>query len=132
MLGIPLLIPWNVVGTIWQIFARSDIGLLGNAAEILPELRDGFALPESTELDLDEAGITTVIWAMGYSFDFSLVRLPVFDADGFPVQERGVTEHPGLYFVGMPWMPKWKSGLLVGVGEAAEHVAEHIARGREL
>ncbi|MEC7139358.1 MAG: sugar ABC transporter permease, partial [Pseudomonadota bacterium] len=26
---IPLLIPWNVVGTIWQLFARSDIGLLG-------------------------------------------------------------------------------------------------------
>ena len=29
LLAIPLLIPWNVVGTIWQIYARSDIGLLG-------------------------------------------------------------------------------------------------------
>ena len=29
LLAIPLLIPWNVVGTIWQLFARSDIGLLG-------------------------------------------------------------------------------------------------------
>ena len=29
--AVPLLIPWNVVGTIWQIFARSDIGLLGVA-----------------------------------------------------------------------------------------------------
>ena len=29
LLAMPLLIPWNVVGTIWQIFARSDIGLLG-------------------------------------------------------------------------------------------------------
>ncbi|MGH6711293.1 MAG: carbohydrate ABC transporter permease [Bradyrhizobium sp.] len=29
VLALPLLIPWNVVGTIWQIFARSDIGLLG-------------------------------------------------------------------------------------------------------
>ena len=29
VLAIPLLIPWNVVGTIWQIFARPDIGLLG-------------------------------------------------------------------------------------------------------
>ena len=28
-LAMPLLIPWNVVGTIWQIFAREDIGLLG-------------------------------------------------------------------------------------------------------
>ncbi len=31
VLALPLLIPWNVVGTIWQIFARSDIGLLGVA-----------------------------------------------------------------------------------------------------
>ena len=29
LIAIPLLIPWNVVGTIWQLFARSDIGLLG-------------------------------------------------------------------------------------------------------
>jgi len=29
LLALPLLIPWNVVGTIWQIFAREDIGLLG-------------------------------------------------------------------------------------------------------
>ena len=29
VLALPLLIPWNVVGTIWQIFAREDIGLLG-------------------------------------------------------------------------------------------------------
>jgi glycerol transport system permease protein len=31
VLALPLLIPWNVVGTIWQIFARGDIGLLGVA-----------------------------------------------------------------------------------------------------
>jgi glycerol transport system permease protein len=31
LLAMPLLIPWNVVGTIWQIFARGDIGLLGHA-----------------------------------------------------------------------------------------------------
>ena len=29
LIALPLLIPWNVVGTIWQIFGRSDIGLLG-------------------------------------------------------------------------------------------------------
>lgn len=31
LMALPLLIPWNVVGTIWQIFGRSDIGLLGYA-----------------------------------------------------------------------------------------------------
>ncbi|AKO52927.1 ABC transporter permease [Marinobacter psychrophilus] len=29
LIAIPLLIPWNVVGTIWQVFARGDIGLFG-------------------------------------------------------------------------------------------------------
>jgi glycerol transport system permease protein len=29
LMALPLLIPWNVVGTIWQIFGRADIGLLG-------------------------------------------------------------------------------------------------------
>ena len=95
--------------------------------ETLPVLRDGFDAPEVLELDLASAGVTTVIWAMGYSFDFSWVHLPVFDGDGFPVQRSGVTEYPGLYFVGLPWMPKWKSGLLAGVGEAAKLIAEQIA-----
>ena len=31
LMALPLLIPWNVVGTIWQIFGRPDIGLLGYA-----------------------------------------------------------------------------------------------------
>jgi glycerol transport system permease protein len=33
LMALPLLIPWNVVGTIWQIFGRVDIGLLGRALE---------------------------------------------------------------------------------------------------
>jgi putative flavoprotein involved in K+ transport len=71
--------------------------------------------------------LTTIIWAMGYSFDFSMVKAPVFDEVGFPIAERGVTQSPGLYFVGMPWMPVWSTGLLYRVGEVAEHVAEEIA-----
>jgi len=34
VIAIPLLIPWNVVGTIWQMFARPDIGLLGRALNL--------------------------------------------------------------------------------------------------
>ncbi len=29
LVALPLLIPWNVVGTIWQVFGRGDIGLFG-------------------------------------------------------------------------------------------------------
>lgn len=96
-------------------------------AEEIPQLRDGFAQPIIEELDLKGAGITTVIWAMGYRFDYRLVKLPVFDSDGFPVQQRGVSDRAGLYFAGMPWMPAERSGSLFGIGEATAHIASHIA-----
>ena len=95
--------------------------------ETLPELRDGFEAEVILELDLKSVGITCVIWATGYKFDFSMVKLPVFDEDGYPVQKRGVTEYPGLYFVGLPFLHTGKSGLLSGVGEDAAHVASAIA-----
>ena len=72
------------------------------------------------------AGVTSVIWATGYKFDFNLVKLPVFDEDGYPLQERGVTSFPGLYFIGLPFLHTSKSGLLAGVGADASHVVEHI------
>lgn len=100
---------------------------LSAPAEGLPELRDGFAQESVTELDLRAAGITSVIWAMGYAFDFNPVRLPVCDADGFPLQQRGATAYPGLFFVGLPWLHKQKSGLLLGMGEDADHIAAAIA-----
>jgi putative flavoprotein involved in K+ transport len=95
--------------------------------ETIPKLRDGYAQEVITELDLKAAGIRTVLWATGYTFDFSLVKLPVTDADGYPIQRRGVTEYEGLYFLGMPWLHSRESGILFGVGDDAEHLAAHIA-----
>jgi putative flavoprotein involved in K+ transport len=95
--------------------------------ETLPRHQDGFALEETTELDLKAAGINTIIWAMGYKFDYSLVKLPVTDEDGYPIQQRGVTRYPGLYFIGMSWLYKHKSPLLLGVGEDADYIASCIA-----
>lgn len=96
-------------------------------AETLPDLADGYALPLETALDLKAAGISAVIWALGYHFDFSLVKLPVFDDAGFPLTQSGVTGVKGLYFAGLPWLPDQKTGLLLGVGDHAHFVAEHIA-----
>jgi putative flavoprotein involved in K+ transport len=104
--------------------ARSGVDALEDQ---LSQLRDGFATEIVQEVDLAAADITSVIWAAGYSFDFEFVRLPLLDAQGFPSQVRGVTAHPGLYFVGLNWMHSQKSGLLQGVGEDAAHVAGHIA-----
>ncbi|HEY7034788.1 MAG TPA: NAD(P)-binding domain-containing protein [Thermomicrobiales bacterium] len=94
--------------------------------EEIPQLRDGYSQPIVEELDLTSAGIGTIIWATGYGYDYGLVKLPVLDADGFPIQTRGVTGFTGLYFVGMPWMPALRSGILAGVGDAAKHIASHI------
>jgi putative flavoprotein involved in K+ transport len=96
----------------------------------LPQLRDGFDQPVIEELDLKAAGISTVIWATGYRFDYSLVKLPVFNKDGFPIQTRGVSHHDGLSFVGMLWMPSIKTGTLAGVGEHAKHIAETIVEAK--
>jgi len=104
---------------------------LNAPSETIPQLRDGYAQEIITELDLQDAGISTILWATGYDFDFSLVKLPVVDADRYPLQKRGVTEYEGLYFLGMPWIHSRRSGILFGVGDDAAYLAAHIAA-REL
>jgi putative flavoprotein involved in K+ transport len=78
-------------------------------------------------LDLQSAGISTIIWASGYKLDFGWVQIPVFDQAGYPVHQRGVTAFPGLYFLGLHWLYKRKSALLYGVGEDAAFIASAIA-----
>ncbi|MHB9032589.1 MAG: flavin-containing monooxygenase [Anaerolineae bacterium] len=100
---------------------------LAAPAESLPVLADGYAAPQVSELDLAAQGIRTIIWASGYTFDYSLVKLPIFDSDGYPIQEHCATAYPGLYFCGLPWLTRMSSGLLMGVGEDAAMIAEAIA-----
>jgi putative flavoprotein involved in K+ transport len=82
------------------------------------------------EIDIRVAGIRSVIWATGYSLDFGWVELPVLDARGEPVQQRGVTAERGIYFLGLKWQHKRKSSFLFGVGEDAAYVAERISENR--
>lgn len=91
----------------------------------LSEARD--ALPEIDTLDLAAAGITTVIWATGYRYDFGWVGCPVIDKHGAPMHRRGVTNVPGLYFLGLARLHKIKSAFLWGVGEDADFIADDIA-----
>jgi putative flavoprotein involved in K+ transport len=78
-------------------------------------------------LDLRAEGIGAVIWATGYGVDFSWIDVPVLDACGEPVHRRGVTEVPGLYFLGLQWLSKMSSSFLSGVGDDAADLADHIA-----
>jgi putative flavoprotein involved in K+ transport len=96
--------------------------------ETLPELLDGYSAEEISELDLNSAKINTIIWAIGYTFDYNLVKLPVTDDDGSPITQHGVTQYPGLYFVGMNWLSKRKSTLLLGVNEDAESIVAEMTR----
>jgi putative flavoprotein involved in K+ transport len=82
---------------------------------------------DSTELALDREGVATVLWAGGFRPAFAWIDVPVFDELGFPRGRRGVTDVPGLGFVGLPWLHTRKSPLLLGVGADASHVARAIA-----
>lgn len=91
------------------------------------EMKDGYESETIAELDLKAEGIKTIIWATGYKFDFSWVAFLIFDQDGYPIQDRGVSEYPGLCFLSLHFMDKRRSSLLWGVGEVANHIAKDIA-----
>ena len=80
------------------------------------------------ELDLDESGISSAIWTIGFTHDFSWLDAPVFDEQGHPEHERGVTQVPGLYFTGLHWLYTLSSGLIYGVGRDAEHLVNVIEK----
>jgi putative flavoprotein involved in K+ transport len=81
---------------------------------------------EPPTLDLRRTRISTVIYATGFHFDFGWIDLPVFDARGYPRYERGVTQLPGLYFLGLHWLHTQGSGLFHSVGRDAGYVVDHL------
>ncbi|MDP6056448.1 MAG: NAD(P)-binding domain-containing protein [Dehalococcoidia bacterium] len=78
-------------------------------------------------LNLLDAGIITIIWSTGFKYEFDWIKLPITGEHNYPNQTRGVTEYPGLYFMGLQWMFGSKSAQFIGVGEDAEYVTGHIA-----
>jgi len=82
------------------------------------------------ELDLAEAGVTTVIWATGFAADYSWLEVDAFDDDGRPKHRRGVSSEPGVYFLGLPWLSRRGSSFIWGVWHDAKHVADHIVTQR--
>ena len=81
-------------------------------------------------LDLAKAGITTILWATGFSMDFSWLQVDTFNDSGFPRHQRGVAAEPGIYFLGLPWLSRRGSAFIWGVWHDAKHVADHIAKQR--
>ena len=77
---------------------------------------------DESKLDVD-----AVIWATGYRSDYSWIDVPVFDQAGRVLHRRGVTDYPGLFFLGLTWQYTRGSALLGWVKDDAEFIAEHIA-----
>ncbi|AZD61243.1 Putative monooxygenase [Pseudomonas chlororaphis subsp. aurantiaca] len=82
------------------------------------------------ELDLAKAGVGTIIWATGYSVDYSWLQVDAFKDNGKPRHQRGVSSEPGVYFVGLPWLSRRGSAFIWGVWHDARHIAEHIVKQR--
>jgi putative flavoprotein involved in K+ transport len=79
--------------------------------------------PEIAELDLAAEGISTVLWTSGYRPSFGWIDLPVLDEMGLPRHVGGVSDVPGLTFIGLPWQVDMASANLAGVARDAEALA---------
>lgn len=78
------------------------------------------------ELNLRDAGISTIIWATGYTVDYSWLKVDVLDENGRPRHQRGVSPEPGIYFLGLPWQSRRGSSFIWGVWHDAKYLADQI------
>jgi putative flavoprotein involved in K+ transport len=77
-------------------------------------------------LDLRDVGITTVLWCTGFTADLGWVDLDIFDSNGHPAHDEGVTSIPGCFLLGFPWLITRGSGVLAGVGKDARKIANAV------
>jgi len=75
--------------------------------------------------------VDAVIWATGYHPDYSWIHLPICDEQGRLGHRRGVTEVPGLYFLGLTWQHTRGSALIGWVKDDAEFIAGEITKLQE-
>ena len=100
-----------------------------NARTLLPDLE--CMLHPILDLDLQAAGISSIIWATGYGIDYSWLQTEAaLDAQGKPQHQRGVSAEPDVYFLGLPWLSRRGSSFIWGVWHDAKHIAGHIATQR--
>jgi putative flavoprotein involved in K+ transport len=79
-----------------------------------------------TELDLRDRGIGSVIFSTGFGGDFSWLRVPTLDDHGAPTQTEGRSAVDGVWFVGLVWMRKRRSGIICGAPDDSAFVVDQI------
>jgi len=80
-------------------------------------------------IDLNDGSVKTVIWATGYSPDYSWLDVPVFDRKGRIRHNGGVVAAPGMYVMGLPFMRRRKSSFIDGAADDAADLAAHLTLG---
>jgi len=120
-----------------KLLDEADAYVLRNGLDLLeePEARKIGPDPECManpvfELNLAEAGVTSIIWATGFESDYSWLNVDAFDERGRPKHQRGVSSEPGIYFLGLPWQSRRGSAFIWGVWHDARHIADRIATHR--
>jgi putative flavoprotein involved in K+ transport len=101
-----------------------------------PAARNRFPEPECVsepilQLDLAKANVTSIVWATGFALDYSWLNGNGLAPDGKPQHQRGVSNVPGVYFLGLPWLSRRGSPFIWGVWHDAKHVADHIVTQRK-
>ncbi|MCG6903182.1 MAG: NAD(P)/FAD-dependent oxidoreductase [Rhodobacter sp.] len=117
-----------------SVLREADAYIARNGLDLPPEPRahliradpDCMTNPVRS-LDLAGAGVAAIIWATGYTTDYGWLKLDVFDANGKPRHQRGVSPEPGIYFLGLPWQSRRGSSFIWGVWHDAKFLADHIA-----
>lgn len=79
-----------------------------------------------TNLNLIENNIKSIIWTTGFSGNFQYLKFPIFGDDGQIMHSNGISNIENLYYLGFPWLSKRKSGIILGIEEDAQFIADII------
>lgn len=117
----------------FDVLRDADAYIERNGLDLPPEPQAWELLPDPEclknplrQLDLQETGITTIIWATGFKFDFSWLKVDAFDEKGLPLHKRGISAERGIYFLGLPNLVNRASSFIYGVWHDAKYIADHI------
>jgi putative flavoprotein involved in K+ transport len=80
----------------------------------------------TTALDLRADEVSSVIWCTGFGGDFSWLDPTLLDADGRPRRQDAAAVVPGVWYLGLRWLRRRSSGILLGFPGDAATVADAI------
>jgi putative flavoprotein involved in K+ transport len=103
----------------------ADHGMDREVGDIEPIASAIFDSPEQT-IDLEAEGISTIVWATGFTRRYPWLKVPVIDPCAGVLHREGVTAAPGLYILGLRFMRRRKSSFIDGVGDDAAALADHM------